>query len=98
MAKGIRASLKIDFVTLQGNFGHFTRILIDADLSKELPESLMIEREGHKLCTYLEYQNISAFYKNCPTAGYSLASCKRNAISRKLEANPPTKAQKYTFC
>ena len=45
IARGVEAPLKIDKAILEGNFGKYARILIDVDLSKDIPDSLMIERE-----------------------------------------------------
>ncbi|KAK3192977.1 hypothetical protein Dsin_024287 [Dipteronia sinensis] len=39
MARGIRIPLKFDRATLEGDYGHFARMLIDVDLSKPLPDS-----------------------------------------------------------
>ena len=61
VARGIRAPLKIDNVTLEGNFGHFARVQVDVDLSKELPES----KEKDKFFTHVEYRNILLFCKHC---------------------------------
>ncbi|KAK2658878.1 hypothetical protein Ddye_005411 [Dipteronia dyeriana] len=44
MACGIEIPLKFDIATLEGDYGHFARMLIDVDLSKPLPDSIMIEK------------------------------------------------------
>ena len=92
IAKGIGAPLKIDNATLEGNFGHFARLLVDVDLSKDLPESLMIEREGHKFFIHIDYENLPAFCKNCLAVGHALANCRRNPIVRRPDV--PSKNQK----
>ena len=38
IAHGIEAPLKNDKATMEGKFGHFTRILIDVDLSNDIPD------------------------------------------------------------
>ena len=47
ITKGIGSLLKIDRATLDGDFVHFARILIDVDLSKNLQESIILERDGN---------------------------------------------------
>ncbi|KAK0580246.1 hypothetical protein LWI29_038531 [Acer saccharum] len=46
MARGVGIPLKFDRATLEGDYGHFARMLIDVDLSKPLPDSIMIEVFG----------------------------------------------------
>ena len=53
IARGVGVPLKIDHNTIEGKFGHYARILVDIDLSKELTDSLMIEKLGHKFFFYL---------------------------------------------
>ena len=87
IAKRVGALLKIDNAMLEGNFGHFARLLIDVDLSKELLESLMIEREGHKFFIHIEYENLPTFCIICLAVGHSLANCRRNPTARKTDAS-----------
>ena len=87
IARGIGIPLKIDQNTLDGKFGHFARILIDIDLSKDLTESLMIERQGHKFFISVGFENLPEFCRNCMAVGHSLGSCKRNPVVLKTEAN-----------
>ena len=64
IARGIDAPLKIDKKTLEGNFSHYARILIDIDLSRDIPASLMIERDGHKFFINLIYEKHPDFCCN----------------------------------
>ena len=48
---------KIYNAMLEGNYGHFARVLVDVDLSKDISESLMIEREG-RIFLHLLIMNI----------------------------------------
>ncbi|KAK0581163.1 hypothetical protein LWI29_010799 [Acer saccharum] len=48
MARGVGIPLKFDRATLEGDYGHFARMLIDVDLSKPLPDSIMIEARNVK--------------------------------------------------
>ena len=43
MARGIRIPLKFDRATLEGDYGHFACMLINVELSKPLPDSIMIK-------------------------------------------------------
>ena len=43
IAKGIGAPLKLDNATLNRDFGHYTRMLVDVDFRKPLSENLLVE-------------------------------------------------------
>ena len=94
MARGIDVLLKLDQATLEGKFGHFACILVDVDLSKELPESLMIEKSGHKFFIIVEYENLPLFCINCSDVGHSLANCKKNPNNRKLDGKLDKKTKR----
>ena len=95
VARGIGIPLKIDQNTLDGNFGHFARILIKVDLSKELLESIMIERQGHKLVFFLFFfyffiylyrvRKFARILQKLPVR-HSLANCKKNSINRNSDS------------
>ena len=94
IARGVGIPLKIDQNTLEGKFGHYARILVDIDLSKELTDSLMIERLGHKFFISVEFENIPAFCRNCSMVGHSLANCKRNPGTKKIDSKAENKSVK----
>ncbi|KAK0600543.1 hypothetical protein LWI29_016006 [Acer saccharum] len=58
MARGVGIPLKFDRATLEGDYGHFARMLIDVDLSKPLPDSIMIEVGEDCLFPTLYFENV----------------------------------------
>ncbi|KAK0573831.1 hypothetical protein LWI29_014219 [Acer saccharum] len=58
MARGVGIPLKFDRATLEGDYGHFARMLIDVDLSKPLPDSIMIEVGEDCLFPTLFFENV----------------------------------------
>ena len=94
IARSIGAPLKIDKNTLEGNFDHCARILIDVDLSTEIPASLMIEREGHKFFINLIYEKLTEFYRNCLAVGHAFSNCKKNHMAKSsgISKQQPNKA------
>ena len=53
--------IKIDKATLEGDVGHFARILVKTDLAKSLLDSLIIERNGIRFFIAIEYENLSIY-------------------------------------
>ncbi|KAK2638051.1 hypothetical protein Ddye_025846 [Dipteronia dyeriana] len=65
MTRGIRIPLKFDRANLEGDYGHFARMLIDVDLSKSLHDSIMIEVEDDCLFPTLFFENVPSFCSVC---------------------------------
>ena len=51
VARAIDVPLKIDQATINGDFGHFARVLIDIDLKNPLLDTIQLER-GEK-CRFI---------------------------------------------
>ncbi|PON79824.1 Zinc knuckle CX2CX4HX4C [Parasponia andersonii] len=68
---------------LKSEFGHFTRILIDTDLSQLILDSLIVEVRNDCLFILLEYERLHAFCSSCKIVGHDISSCRR---SQKLAA------------
>ncbi|KAK0593385.1 hypothetical protein LWI29_035802 [Acer saccharum] len=45
LARGIGVPLRLDKATVEGDFGHFARVLVDIDVSTVPPSSLLLERD-----------------------------------------------------
>jgi len=75
MACGIGIPLKFDRATLEGDYGHFTCMLIDVNFSKPLPDSIMIEVGEDCLFPSLYFENVPSFCSVCCSIGHTVASC-----------------------
>lgn len=72
IAIGVGEPLGIDERILKKEFGTFTRMLIDIDFSKELPEEILMQRERFEFLIGVEYENCPAFYSQCHAVGMML--------------------------
>ena len=72
-------------MTLNGDYGHFTRMLINVDLSKPLSNSLMLDAGEDCLFTSLDYENLLAFCSSCCFIGHVALAYRhaRNPIPRR---------------
>ncbi|GAU50241.1 hypothetical protein TSUD_194760 [Trifolium subterraneum] len=68
--------LALDEATKKINFGHFARILIDVDLSSNLHERILVERNVFDFYVDVEYENIPPFCNSCQIIGNSVNNCK----------------------
>ena len=74
IACGIGVPLKFDRAILKGDYGHFTHMLIDVDLSKPLSNSIMIEVGEDYLFSTLHFENVPNFYSVYCTIGHTATS------------------------
>lgn len=58
-------------------FGHYLRVLVDLELTKELSYNLLVERKGFAFFVELECKNLSKFCSNCNMIVHSVKNRKR---------------------
>ncbi|KAK3189451.1 hypothetical protein Dsin_029012 [Dipteronia sinensis] len=79
LARGIRVSLRLDKATIDSDFGHYARVLVDVDMSALLPSSVLLERdEFHSSFILIEYENLPSFCSICSFVGHLPDSCHWN--------------------
>jgi len=83
----------VDSVTskaaIERTFGHFSRVLVDIDLSKDLKHEVLVERKGFAFFVGLEYENVPEFCGFCKLVGHN-ASVRRKV--KKMEITLKGKA------
>jgi hypothetical protein len=72
---------------IERTFGHFARVLVDMDLSKELKYKVLVERKGYAFFVELGYDNLPAFCSYCKMTGHSLDKCRK--IAEKNDNSKP---------
>ncbi|XP_058766038.1 uncharacterized protein LOC131639570 [Vicia villosa] len=58
-------------------FGHFVRVLVDLDMTKELSYKILVERIGFAFFVDIEYEKMPDFCHFCSCIGHSINNCKR---------------------
>lgn len=76
IARGIGIPIALDDATSKRTFGHFSRILVDVDLSGNLHDQILVER-GLWFFMKIEYEKLPYFCSFCQNIGNSSANCKR---------------------
>lgn len=67
--------IKMDERTRNGCMCHYTRILIEIDMTKESEDYVMFEIAGEVMFASLEYKQLPPFCNNCGIMGHSLDIC-----------------------
>lgn len=63
---------------MEVDFGHFARILVEVDLSKDLFYTIGVEKEGKQIWINVVYENVPSFGRNCSPNGHSWKGCHQN--------------------
>ena len=58
--------------------GHFARVLVNVNLSSNLPNSLMLKRDGACLFISVHYDNLLDFYNLCNSIRHTSTNCHQN--------------------
>ncbi|KAK3217928.1 hypothetical protein Dsin_011898 [Dipteronia sinensis] len=88
LARGIGVPLRLDMATIEGDFGHFTCVLVDIDVSTVPPSSLLLERDDSRSSFIsVEYENLPAFCSTCSSIGHFPNACRWNKSSKEIPVN-----------
>lgn len=77
IASGLGTPVSIDDTTLNRRLGIFARVLIDVDLSENLFESVVVEREEHALSIIVQYEKHPSFCSHCRMIGHTIQNCSK---------------------
>lgn len=78
IARGIGVPFRFDLHTLNGDVGHFARVLVDVDLITTLPNFVIMEVDGMDIEVELHYENFPLFCYACKNIGHGLVERKYN--------------------
>ncbi|KAK0576865.1 hypothetical protein LWI29_024624 [Acer saccharum] len=83
LARGIGVPLRLDRATVEGDFRHFARVLVDIDVSTVPPSSLLLERDdSHGSFISVEYENLPTFCSTCSFIGHFPNICRWNKSNK----------------
>jgi len=86
IASGLGTPLLIDEATQHRRFGIFARVLIDVDLSENLFESVVLEREEHALSIEIQYEKYPMFCSQCKMIGHTTQNCSKLSNANTVKA------------
>jgi len=72
IASGIGTPLTIDDATRARLFGLYTRVLVDVDMSGQLFDSVIVEREGYAFYVYVPYERQPPFCSHCKFLAHTI--------------------------
>jgi len=94
IASGLGTPLTIDDATVNRRFGLFARVLVDVDLSEQLFENVIVEREVHSLSVIVQYERQPSFCSHCSMLGHDMQNCLK--LNSQNKSDYTSKAPKKT--
>ncbi|KAK3193449.1 hypothetical protein Dsin_024759 [Dipteronia sinensis] len=98
LARGIGVPLRLDKATMEGDFGHFMRVLVDIDVSTVPLSSLLLERDdSHSSFVLVEYENLPAFCSTCSSIGHFPNACHWNKSGKGISISSRFRVSGFRF-
>lgn len=76
LAHAIGILLKFDALTLSGDFGHYTRVLVNLDLVSHLLETVILDTDGFSNTITVFYEQLLSLCSVCNNVCHDLARCR----------------------
>ncbi|XP_057793450.1 uncharacterized protein LOC131010072 [Salvia miltiorrhiza] len=95
--------LKIDGASARRDFGQFARILVEIDMSQNLPSTLLIDGEDTSFHVEFVFENLPLYCRRCKITGHSQETCRKKrrvepvAIQENLTAAPNNQSGVVTY-
>lgn len=90
IAHGIGVTIHFDHNNIEGEFGHYARILVDLDLFNPVMDQIRVDTSKKILWVSVEYENTKDFCTTCQSIGHSPPNYRRNqaqgGLSEKAKA------------
>ncbi|KAF5206115.1 hypothetical protein FRX31_004300 [Thalictrum thalictroides] len=95
IAKGVGCPIGVDKVTAERELGFYANVLIDLDLSKSLPNQILVEvDDGEEFLQEIAYPALPKFCPHCQAIGHSKNECK--GLQREIhEVDPQSNMNTY---
>jgi len=105
IASALGTPLLIDSATSKCIYGHYARILVDMDFSRQIFLEITVEREGYAFQVQVAYEWLPDYCTHCHTIGHDISSCrwlypkKDNIVHKKniVQGKKPAPVPKQTW-
>ncbi|XP_057774768.1 uncharacterized protein LOC130993748 [Salvia miltiorrhiza] len=87
IARSVGSPIKIDGSTFLGSVGHFARVLMEIDMTKEIIYSLRVNRGSASFDIEFVYENLPYFCGVCRKVGHSSDKCRNNKDHKETQGS-----------
>ncbi|XP_019435941.1 PREDICTED: uncharacterized protein LOC109342405 [Lupinus angustifolius] len=88
LAGGIGTPISMDEATHTRSFDHFAKVMVELNLKVELPDQILVEREGFSFLISIEYENLPDFCQRCHVIGHAVHQCRKPSKKGEAEVIP----------
>ncbi|XP_057809022.1 uncharacterized protein LOC131023496 [Salvia miltiorrhiza] len=82
ISRSVGTPIKIDGSTFLGAVGHFARVLIEMDVTKDIIYNLTVNRGSSSFEIEFVYENLPYYCGVCRKVGHSSDNCRQNALGK----------------
>ncbi|KAF5192141.1 zinc ion binding / nucleic acid binding protein [Thalictrum thalictroides] len=77
IARGVGYPMKVDDSTLYKTYGYYAHVLVDVDLTKTIPNQILVETVDSKFWQDVEVGKLPKFCNHCKMVGHVVSECKK---------------------
>ncbi|XP_057808500.1 uncharacterized protein LOC131022977 [Salvia miltiorrhiza] len=77
IGRAMGSPIKVDGASARGAAGHYARILLEINLSRPLPEALLVDGDERSFHVEFEFEQLPAFCSKCKITGHSIDKCNK---------------------
>ncbi|XP_057791123.1 uncharacterized protein LOC131008250 [Salvia miltiorrhiza] len=81
IGRALGTPIRVDGASTHGAMGNYARILLEIDLSRPLPETLLVDGDERSFYVEFDFEQIPAYCTKCKITGHSIDKC--NKIKQK---------------
>ncbi|XP_057770728.1 uncharacterized protein LOC130990516 [Salvia miltiorrhiza] len=74
--------IKIDGASARRDFGQFARLLIELDMSKSFPTTLLIDNDSFSFYVEFTYENLPYYCSKCKLTGHPIEKCRKISVKK----------------
>ncbi|KAF5176880.1 zinc ion binding / nucleic acid binding protein [Thalictrum thalictroides] len=77
IGRGVGYSMKVDETSLNKQFGYYANVLVDVDLTKPIPNQVLVTTEDYEFWQDIVVTKMPKFCNHCKVVGHLVTECRK---------------------
>ncbi|KAF5193757.1 Ribonuclease h domain [Thalictrum thalictroides] len=77
IGRGVGYPMKVDDTSINKQYGYYANILVDVDLTKPIPDQILVSTEDYEFWQDVVVTKIPKFCNHCKIVGHSVTECRK---------------------
>lgn len=93
IGRALRRPVKVDDITLKRKIGYYASVLVEVDLSKAIPEKVLVKTKYGGFSQRVQMPNAPKFCNHCKVIGHYVAECRlqrKESTQKECDVAPKT--------